>query len=201
MKIGFDVDGVLADFNTAFIERVIQVTGRDLFPARPFDIPCWAYPRYYGYTPEEESAVWRHVTDDPTFWLNLAPYDDAPDTLWRLRELSCLNDVYFITARPGRLAKQQTEIWLATQSGDFMWNPTVLMSGDKGECARVLGLDVYIDDKWDNAVSVAYAGPLFGSFLLERPWNRNLGDKHIRRVKTTREMLSMIGAISLPQAA
>ena len=36
MVIGLDVDGVLADFNTPFIARIIQVTGRDLFPPRPF---------------------------------------------------------------------------------------------------------------------------------------------------------------------
>ena len=53
MRIGFDVDGVLADFNKRFIERVIAITGRDLFPPRPFDIPTWNYPEHYGYTAEE----------------------------------------------------------------------------------------------------------------------------------------------------
>ncbi len=50
LKIGVDVDWVLANFNDSFIERVIKVTGEDKFPPRPFDITTWDYPQVYGYS-------------------------------------------------------------------------------------------------------------------------------------------------------
>lgn len=172
MRIGFDIDGVLADFHERFIERIITVTGKDLFPPRPFDIPCWQYLRHYGYTPNEENAVWVNITKDPTFWFGLNPYDGASDVIANLRILSYAHDVYFITSRPGFLAKQQTEAWLTGRSGDFLWVPTVLISSDKGGCAKALKLDAYVDDRWENCQDTK---DLCLTFMIDRPWNRDRG--------------------------
>lgn len=200
MKLGFDVDGVFADFNSSFIERVVVVTGRDLFPPRPFDIPCWDYPEHYGYTREETSAVWQGIEKDRTFWLNLSPYDGAMDILERIRVLSIDHDhdVYFITSRPGIGAKGQTETWLATHSGDFLWNPTVLVSGDKGRCAKALKLDYYIDDRFENCLDVAVSGGGCQTFLMDRPWNNRADheDDRLTRVDAVSEMLDALPDVS-----
>jgi 5'(3')-deoxyribonucleotidase len=184
MRIGFDVDGVLADFNRSFIERVVTVIGRDLFPPRPFDIPCWDYPEHYGYTSEETTAVWKDVVADPTFWSRLQPYDEATSVLERLRVLSLDHDLYFVTSRPGIQAKQQTETWLAVHSGDFLWNPTVLISGDKDRCARALKLEAYIDDRWENCVNVASQPSETTVYLLDRPWNQDRHSSYVHRTKS-----------------
>lgn len=169
MILGIDCDGVLADFNSAFIDRVIAVTGRDLFPPRPFDIPTWNYPEWYSYTRQEVSDVWEDIKRDPLFWATLPVYPDTTQALRRLETLAYNGaDVYFITARPGVRAKAQTEEWLQA-SGYSHQLPTVLVASEKGLCATALGLDVYLDDRWENAVDVAYTPTR--TFLLNRPWN------------------------------
>lgn len=178
MIIGCDIDGVLADFNTSFIKRVISITGCDLFPSRPFDIPTWDYPEFYGYTKDETSAVWKAITADEYFWENLAGYEDAIDVISRLFDHAVNGhaDVYFITSRPGIEAKYQTEQWLQDRAygNDDIYDPvpTVLISSAKGLCAQALKLDAYVDDRWENCVDVATTSPKTKVFLLDRPWNR-----------------------------
>jgi 5'(3')-deoxyribonucleotidase len=187
MRIGIDVDGVLADFNTSFIERVIQVTGKDLFPARPFDILVWDYPQSYGYTSKEVSAVWENIKADPTFWYSLAPYGDTLDALATIRDLANYHDIYFITARPGIVAKQQTERWLRSMGGDPSWGPTVLISSDKLGCVKALGIELYIDDKTENCQSTQLA---CSTLLMSRPWNRKA--ERLTRVNTLMDFLNVI---------
>lgn len=171
--LGADVDGVLADFNTSFISFVIAQTGRDLFPPRPFDITTWNYPESYGYTADEMSRVWGAIEESDWFWSCLAPYDETNEAMAYLRDHQMAgNDVYFVTSRPGRTAKAQTEHWLGQWWG---WGrtatiPTVLISSDKGLCAVALKMDVYIDDLWENVLDVAQTKT--HAVLMDRPWNR-----------------------------
>lgn len=189
MRIGVDIDGVLADFNKAFIERVIHVTRKDLFPRRPFDIPTWNYPEHYGYSAKEVDTVWWHIINDTQFWARLPAYADTNAALRYLGDrISCHgDDVYFITARPGLEAKAQTEAWLLGH-----WplahvpELTVLISQHKGMCAAALDLDVYIDDRDLNVTAVALCRDASQTrvLLMDRPWNRDFDvtDLKIRRV-------------------
>jgi 5'(3')-deoxyribonucleotidase len=170
MIIGFDLDGVAADFNSAMINKVIEVTGKDLFPPRPFDIPTWDYPQHYGYTNEECSAVWSEIKRDDGFWSGLNAYPAAVQILRWLSKLVEYGqaDVYFVTSRPGTSAKAQTEMWLGARGVD---SPTVLISSDKGGVAKALKLDFYVDDKTENCVDVATASPKTKTYMLAQPWN------------------------------
>lgn len=196
-RIGVDVDGVLADFNGAFIDRVIEVTGRDLFPPRPFDIPTWNYPEYYGYTTDELNKVWKSIEQDVLFWQRLPQYGDAAEALDYLhaRMRWCGDDVYFITSRPGLLAKQQTETWL--RSRDFP-HPTVLISSAKDLCADALKLTVYIDDRWENAYKVAQTNAR--TFLMTRPWNTEYVAEAFGVTRTS-TVVGLVEAAALPVAA
>ena len=192
MKIGIDVDGVLADFNKAFIDRTVQVVGKDLFPIRPFDIPCWDYPQHFGYTNPECSTVWENVKQDDTFWYQLFPYDGVPEFLSQLN--SAEHDIYFITNRPGVYVKSQTESWLefhnfGLQTEAFSY-PTVLISAEKGLCAKALGLDLYIDDRTENCLDVNHMSPKTRVVMLARPWNTE--QNGIARLGTLSEFAMLI---------
>jgi 5'(3')-deoxyribonucleotidase len=192
MRIGVDVDGVLADFNRSFIERVCAVTKRDLFPVRPFDILTWDYPESYGYSNREVSAVWEDIKRDPTFWSGLPSFAGTFEALsmLRLREYNDGDEVYFITARPGYRPKQQTELWLRAHSGDPVWAPTVLISSDKAGCAKALRLDKYIDDKIDNVFDVCRISEATQTYLMDHTWNRTYDSEKdcVIRVRSVQEM-------------
>lgn len=167
--LGVDIDGVLADFNQAYIDLVIKVSGRDLFPPRPFDIPTWFYPEYYGYTDEEVKLAWKEIKNSHDFWWNLSPYAHTQsfiDDLWSL-DLP----TYFITQRMGPRVKEQTEEWLVAQGAIF---PTVLVSGGKGACCKVLDITHYIDDKTENCEDVRDYSPKTQAYMLKQPWNKEI---------------------------
>ena len=168
-RIGLDVDGVLADFNTSFIRLIISVTGRDLFPPRPFDIPTWDYSEHYGYTSSEMSKVWQDIKDSPDFWASLPPYAGVKNLISLLKERK--DDVYFITSRPGQTAKAQTEEWLELFN---VIRPTVLICSEKGLAAKALDLDIYVDDRTENYVDVLAQSPNTAVIRMIRPWNKHV---------------------------
>lgn len=165
MRVGIDVDGVLARFNEAYISLIVRATGRDLFGPRPVDIRTWNYPeQQFGYSADEISAVWAAIKESPAFWADLDAYDGTCPQLTRL--YLAPHDCYFITSRVGLYCKGQTERWLAAKG---FYQPTVLITGHKGLAARTLGLDAYVDDRWENALDVSTTKT--HSYLLTQPWN------------------------------
>lgn len=206
MKVGIDVDGVLADFNTAFMRRVVNVTGRDLWPEN-YQPTTWSYPTTVGYTPEEEAVVWKTIKEDRVFWYCLPTYPETWETFRYLDERIKVDrdDVYFITARPGAEAKRQTEMWLLKEFNHVTThhhNPTVLITPHKGLAAQTLGLDVYIDDRYENALDAAGVHwrnepPRTMTFLLNRPWNtdRDVSGTDIIRVDSLPGICEMAEAI------
>jgi len=170
MKIGIDVDGVLACFTDSFCELMVSVTNRNLWgPARPVHIPSWDFPEYYGYTVDEVKAAFQWIAAQDFWWTTLPGYPDTYEAMLYLRKRSTQNDhLYFITDRAGATAKTQTEKWIQ-QWGII--NPTVLISKEKGLCARALALDAYIDDRWENVVDVVSQSPTTHVVLMAQSWN------------------------------
>lgn len=197
MRIGVDMDGVVANFNASFIPRMIANAGKDLFG--PEFIPTvWDYPLLVGYTVEEMTAALAEIEQDPTFWRSLECYHGeqvikALDTL-STAQARGEHEVYFITNRMGKLVKWQTERWLKSHG---MSDPTVLLTKNKGLAAAALDLDAYIDDKLENIVDVLHhTGITCMPFLCDRPWNqtpRDIIQEHeIPVVKSLYEMLQSL---------
>ena len=167
-RIGVDVDGVLADFNTAFVALILQVTGK-VVPLPPL---TWHY-HLEHITKEEHNAVWEVINDPGAeFLLNMDPLGDP---LYLRSVLADLHyawgaDLYFITSRPGREAKRHTEMWL--QDHLDVKHPTVLIDkGGKGPIARGLNLTHFIDDRPENIEDVAHWSPSTRVFLFDAPYN------------------------------
>ena len=203
MRIGLDIDGVLADFVPVYQALFVSLTGRNAFePGDNVDPPVWDWPTLRGYTDEETSAVWKVITSDLAFWLKLQPHSQNTHTLRAmLKELERRHEVYFVTSRPGERSKRQTEIWLYEQLAYPMRvpnvYPTVLIVGSraKGRIAKALKLDVYIDDNFDNVMDCATEAPTTRTYLLNRRYNRQdeqgramIPAPGIRRVDTLGQM-------------
>lgn len=189
VRLGIDIDGILSDFNAAFVEKMVEVTGEDKFGARPVVPTSWKYPtEQFGYSVTQMTDTWSAVQRDPQFWSDLPkyPWTDAAMTalgaLWQDN-----HDIYFITDRKGINPKNQTEVWL-DQFGTVA--PTVLISAEKGMCARALNLDLYIDDKNENCIAVRDQSPKTICVMLAQPWNEKIDG--VARIDTMDEFFRVI---------
>lgn len=181
MRIGFDIDGVLACFYAAYEDLCIKHAGKDLFgPHRwPNEVPCvWDWPEYWGYPKSlmdfKSGPVWTEIRTSESFWLTLKPMPEMSDV--RLFLSDGAHEVYFVTDRSGPSVKRQTELWLMRHG---VVCPTVIISRKgKGVVCDALSLDWYIDDKGENIVDVEAKSPHTHGVLLERPYNQHVAVRH-----------------------
>lgn len=201
MRIGFDIDGVLADFTTAYQAAFVQLTGKNLFePDDARNPPVWDWPEHRGYTKKETRQVWDYIKDSPDWWTSLAEEDGMSDLRRIYPQLVQDHDVYFITNRVGQDVKWQSEVWLATALNNPLPSPTVLLSiKEKGFVAHGLRLDVFIDDNLENVVDIVIKTSGWGkptrTYLLDRSYNRDITPVGVTRVKSVHEMLTLEGLV------
>lgn len=199
VRIGIDIDGVLADFNSSFIELVKEVTGRNLFPEGYWP-HTWNYPEALGYTAEEVGAVWDHIKAGGTFWRELEPLPDMEvlkDWFFSPPASDEYHEFYFVTSRMGIAVKMQTEEWLDEQMG--VSGHTVLISSEKGAIAKALKLGYYADDRAENIMDVERTSPDTFAYLIEQPWNQHLPVG--RRIPGIKDFLDIIDSHSRIQSA
>ena len=175
LRIGVDVDGVLANFNVgykALIERHTPLRLPDISDYYP---TTWHYEKAAGISPADEARIWGEIRESSTFWLGLSPYPDTLSVLDRLSVLGLSHDIYFITSRVGRECKSQTERWLRYNGWASVASPTVLISSEKGLCCKALKLTHYLDDRNENVADVLAESPETQTFMLAQPWNQQQG--------------------------
>lgn len=198
MKLGFDLDGCLAEFNTSFHELLIMRTGKDLFPPGyvPNDPPVWEWPRHFGYTFEEEQKVWEEVWAGRMFWMGLDVIE--PRTLHQLNALNCQDghEIHFITNRKGKAAQYQSGYWLADHG---FRHPSVIIRKDKFPIIRDLELDAYIDDniEMSNTLAKKHATGELETRIYLKSTRHNQVDRHpdLIVVESVWEMLEREGLV------
>ena len=162
LRIGFDMDGVLADFASAFKDVEVRLfgsaasTGADDPAAVEEESEAAASARAKpGEERRRRNAVWRQIRETPDFWTTLAPIREH--AVRQIHEMMLRHqwEVFFITQRPatqGETVQRQTQRWLVTQGFDL---PSVLViAGSRGAAAGALRLDYHVDDLAQNCVDV-----------------------------------------------
>src|SRR3954468_12103162 len=154
LRIGFDVDGVLADFRAAFRAAAVRLVhghaARAQAPSSPkADTPLSA---------DDVKRVWDYIAKTSNWWMELEAYE--PDQIARLYRLTRAAgwEVFFLTKRPpsaGDSVQFQTQWWIE-RFGFYL--PAVLtVPGSRGEIANGLRLDLLVDDQLINCVEVVSA--------------------------------------------
>lgn len=148
LRLGIDVDGVLADFRTCF--RALAAS--ELGSRGGVDVET-------DLSTEDIERLWKAVARAANWWVDLPPYE--PEQIARLYGLARNGrwEVFFMTSRPpsgGDSVQLQTQVWLE-QYGFYM--PTVLTApaGARGELARALRIHLLIDDHLVNCMEIVGA--------------------------------------------
>lgn len=156
LRIGFDMDGVLADFATAYYAIEERLFGPK--PHRHVDDPEEAAGARETRRPtprRHKDEIWRAIRQTPDFWLSLK--EAEPGAVKRLYELALPLrwEVFFITQRPetaGDTVQRQTQRWLVEHGFDLP--SVVVVPGSRGAAAAALSLDYHVDDSPKNCLDI-----------------------------------------------
>ena len=172
IRVGFDVDGVLANFNKAFRETASRVEGdhpdQQDHTARPL-------------TAATMKRVWDHIARTAQWWLQVEPYER--EQIARLYK-TCRErrwEVYFMTTRPasaGETTQFQTQWWLETHG--FPMPSVLTVPGSRGDASNALKLDIAVDDRLTNCVDIVAASRA-KALLLQRKEDATVRDQALAR--------------------
>ena len=168
MKLGFDLDGTVAD-----LQGALALEARRLFPGvDPGLLPqsiapssaasstdaATATPGFSmsSLTSRQQRELWDAACARENFWETLDEIE--PGALARLSRLARERrwEVIFLTSRPetrGETAQVQSHRWLAAHGFDL---PSIfVVHGSRGKIAASLQLDVLVDDRPENCLDIA----------------------------------------------
>ena len=167
MKLGFDLDGTVADLQGALAREA-----RRLFPGvDPGDLPKSIAPAkdeaaaqsaatpgfsMSALTSRQQQELWNAACAKVNFWETLDEIE--PGALARLSRLARDRrwEVIFLTSRPetkGDTAQLQSHRWLAAKGFEL---PSIfVVHGSRGKIAASLQLDVLVDDRPENCLDIA----------------------------------------------
>ena len=167
MKLGFDLDGTVADLQGALAREA-----RRLFPGvDPGDLPRSIAPgtdaeaaqqagapgfSMSALSSRQQKELWDAACQKVNFWETLDEIE--PGALARLSRLARERrwEVIFLTSRPetkGDTAQLQSHRWLAAKG--FEMPSIFVVHGSRGKIAASLQLDVLVDDRPENCLDIA----------------------------------------------
>jgi uncharacterized HAD superfamily protein len=176
MKLGFDIDGVVADIPQTMIDHVNEKYGLN----HTVDILIHHDISKNRYVEDEElnteiiQSIRDNIFGSDDALLNVEPYPDAVGTLISFKRR---HNVYFITSR-SRDTKDVTIGWLRKFNLPFdavhFMGASRDVKSSKGMMGRSLNLDFYVDDQNKHLEEMyKYKARWYKSpALFERPWNR-----------------------------
>ena len=159
LRLGIDVDGVVADFRNAFralAERELGISADDVEA---------------DLSKQDVDRLWRTVAETTNWWLDVPVYER--DQIARLYSQSRRSgwEIFFMTSRPpsaGDSVQLQTQVWLEKQ-GFLLPSVLTVPAGARGELARSLRLDLALDDRIVNCLEIISASNSKALMVLRGP--------------------------------
>jgi len=178
LRIGFDMDGVVADMDAELVRQAEILFGRPMTqqppqraadpvsatppdPSSPEQAAAEAAPDNVppqlrlNITARQQRKLWHHVESIDNFWQTLN--ETEPGIVARLAAIATERrwEVIFLTKRPqsaGATAQLQSQRWL--ESKGFTLPSVYVVQGSRGRIAAALHLDLVVDDRPENCLDV-----------------------------------------------
>lgn len=181
-RYGVDIDGVLSDFNEAYI-RVMTLAPNQLSAETMAKLrepwPNWSWMDDLVGA-ENRKWFWRHAVVQYGVFAGAMPIGNELSHLERLP-----GEKFLVTSRP-RLCREQTYAWL----GNYRVNVEGVLHankpGEKREFIEALKLDFYVDDHPETVFNLIKDGVQAKCYVFDQPWNR---DVKAPRIKSLEELL------------
>jgi hypothetical protein len=187
LRLGIDIDGVLADFRNAFRETARECLRREVVSDADTD---------NSLSHLDIDRVWNHIARRPNWWMTLRAYEPAEIANLYAVARAHKWEVCFLTKRPasaGDSVQFQTQWWLEQQG--FYLPAVITVPGSRGDLANALRLDLAIDDQFVNCAEIIGAGPTKALLMLRDPvptMRQHAIERGVGVVSTLRETLPIL---------
>lgn len=173
IKIGLDVDGVLANFSEAVIRRARKMGLADEFPKTHEHIDNWD-------VAEKFSHVMRDAWADPNFWLGLKPLTKVIPF-----KVDC-----YITAR--RIPSEVTRQWLKNNNFPDADVISVKNPDEKLHHITERQLDLFVDDYYVTITQLLEKG--VNALLFVAPYQRGHEEecRYLPKVHSLEDVLNYV---------
>jgi uncharacterized HAD superfamily protein len=175
LRVGFDLDGTVADMYSALRREAIKLFGEDVLHSAPIastpqDAKQEQTPQPKAedeqtttlaiqelhLTARQQNQLWDHVKKIENFWTTLPELE--PGIISRIAKAASERrwEIIFLTTRPateGELVQLQSQRWLEAHGCQY---PSVfVVQRSRGKIADALHLDAFVDDRPENCLDIA----------------------------------------------
>jgi uncharacterized HAD superfamily protein len=176
LRIGFDLDGTVADMYSALRREAIKLFGEEVLrkaevvPTQPQEAGKEQTPQAkpedeqttnlalneLHLTSRQQSQLWDHVKQIENFWTTLPELE--PGIISRIAKAASDRqwEIIFLTTRPstkGELVQLQSQRWL--EAHGFQYPSVFVVQRSRGKIADALQLDAFVDDRPENCLDIA----------------------------------------------
>jgi len=175
LRIGFDLDGTVADMYAALHVEAVKLFGDEVLtkstpkkaPSSPDDAEGAVVPDpedstgalamdELHLTAHQQVQLWDHVKKIENFWTTLPELE--PGIIARIAKIAAARrwEIIFLTTRPstaGELTQLQSQRWLDAHG--FRYPSVMVVQRSRGKIADALHLDAFVDDRPENCLDIA----------------------------------------------
>ena len=175
LRIGFDLDGTVADMYSALHVEALKLFGEEVLaksadkkappspdgaegaeaPAPQDSTGTLAMDELH-LTARQQMQLWDHVKKIENFWTKLPELE--PGIIARIAKTASERqwEIIFLTTRPstaGELTQLQSQRWLDAHG--FRYPSVMVVQRSRGKIADALQLDAFVDDRPENCLDIA----------------------------------------------
>jgi uncharacterized HAD superfamily protein len=175
LRIGFDLDGTVADMYSTLHEEAIKLFGEEVVsksevkkaPPAPDSVDGVMTPapedstgslamEELHLTARQQMQLWDHVKKIENFWTRLPELE--PGIIARIAKAAHERqwEIIFLTTRPstaGEITQLQSQRWLDAHG--FRYPSVMVVQRSRGKIADALQLDAFVDDRPENCLDIA----------------------------------------------